>query len=370
MNASKEINQGKGFDAQNVYVAIMAGGVGSRFWPSSTDENPKQFLDILGMGKSLLRITYERFLNLVPQKNIFVVTHVQYRDKIVQHISGISPENILCEPSRNNTAPGIAYAAFKINDLNPEASLIIAPSDHVILKETAFLEAIRQGLTFCQGADALLTLGILPNRPDTGYGYINFDKTSHRDGIFKVREFKEKPDLNTALSYLKKGDYLWNSGMFIWRCEAILRAFQKYAAEIYDILEKAPYNTPGEYPYIETHFPSIPSISVDYAIMEKADNIFTLPADIDWSDLGTWNALHAYLGKDPQQNVLFSSKNLVVNSTNNLIKTREDKIVVVKDLNDFIVIDEEEVLLIYPKNKEQEIRTVRELVQLQFNPKS
>ena len=350
----------------NTYVAIMAGGVGSRFWPSSTEDNPKQFLDILGKGKSLLRITFDRFEELVPRENIFIVTHIQYREKIREHLPEVPADNIICEPSRNNTAPGIAYAAFKIRDLNPEAMLIMAPSDHIILKEKEFRELLVKGLDFCRNEEVLLTLGIMPSRPDTGYGYINFDTSNSKEGVYKVREFKEKPDLQTALGYLQSGNYLWNSGMFIWKCSTLLDAFRKYAPGIYEVLSAAPYNTPEEYPFIERFFPGIPGISVDYAIMEKADNIYTLPADIAWSDLGTWNALHAFLVRNDHQNVIFSKKSLVQNSTNNLIKTREDKIVVVKDLNDFIVIDEENVLLIYPKNKEQEIRDVREEINNRF----
>jgi mannose-1-phosphate guanylyltransferase len=356
---------------QHTYVAIMAGGIGSRFWPSSTEETPKQFLDILGTGKSLLRITYERFLHLLPSKQIYFVTHLSYRDKILEHIPEITAEQVICEPSRNNTAPGIAYAAFKIHKMDPQATLIMAPSDHVILKEIHFLELLEKGVDFCQSRDVLLTLGILPTRPDTGYGYIKCDAKSNGNPYRKVEEFKEKPNLQTAMEYLESGDYLWNSGMFIWRTAIILEAFQKFAPEIHQILARgeALYNTKDEMEFIAKEFPKTPSISVDYAIMENADNIYTIPADIDWSDLGTWNALHAFLPKDQNANVILGKNSLLQESTNNIIKMHSNKVLIAKDLKDFMVIDEEDVLLIYPKNKEQEIKKVREQVIKKFYDK-
>lgn len=353
---------------EHTYVAIMAGGIGSRFWPSSTEQNPKQFLDILGTGKSLLRITYERFLSLVPSEQIYFVTHISYRDKILEHIPEINDSQVICEPSRNNTAPGIAYAAFKINKIDPEAALIMAPSDHVILKENAFIETLNTGLEFCRTKEALVTLGILPTRPDTGYGYIKCDGKTNGKPIRKVAEFKEKPNLQTALEYLESGNYLWNSGMFIWKTSVILDAFKKHAAGIYNILAEgeAKFNTPEEDDFILENFPKTPSISVDYAIMENADNIFTIPADIDWSDLGTWNALHAFLPKDNNANVILGNYSLLENSTNNIVKMHNNKVFIAKNLNDYIVIDEEDVLLIYPKNNEQEIKAVREQVVKKF----
>lgn len=356
---------------KNTYVAIMAGGIGSRFWPSSTAKNPKQFLDILGTGKSLLRITYERFLNLLPSEQIYFVTHLNYREKILEHIPEINPEQVICEPSRNNTAPGIAYTAFKIHKKDPEATLIMAPSDHVILKENQFLELLEKGVDFCRSKKVLLTLGILPTRPDTGYGYIKCDAKSNGNAYRKVEEFKEKPNLQTAIEYMESGDYLWNSGMFIWRTTTILEAFKNYAPEIHQILArgKDAYNTEAEMDFIHKEFPKTPSISVDYAIMENADNIYTMPADIGWSDLGTWNALHAFLPKDENANVILGENSLLKDSTNNIIKMHSDKVVIAKDLKDFIVIDEEDVLLIYPKNKEQEIKKVRDQVIKKFYDK-
>jgi len=345
------------------YVAIMAGGIGSRFWPSSTEETPKQFLDITGTGKSLLRITYERFLKFIPNERIFVVTHADYVDQVQEHLPELDSNQILSEPSRNNTAPGIAYAAFKIHNIDPKARLIMAPSDHIILKEEEFISKISLALNYCSKYDALVTLGILPSRPDTGYGYINFLAGKKKEKVKKVIEFKEKPDLQTALEYLDSGNYLWNSGMFIWRTKVILEAFKEHASDVYDILYKGLefYNTSKENAFIEKNFPLTPSISVDYAIMENAANIYTIPADIGWSDLGTWNALHAFLPKDEDLNAIYNSKKIVENSTNNLVKTQKGKTVILKNVHNFIIIEEEDVLLIYPKNNEQEIRKVRDL---------
>lgn len=356
---------------ENTYVAIMAGGIGSRFWPSSTEQNPKQFLDILGTGKSLLRITFERFSQVVSSDRIYFVTHTNYKDKILEHIPEITSDQIISEPSRNNTAPGIAYTSFKIHQRNPEARLIIAPSDHVILKEQAFQDSLIAGLEFCSENNALVTLGILPTRPDTGYGYIKCVEKTNGNPVRKVEEFKEKPDLQSAIEYLESGDYLWNSGMFIWKTATVLEAFKKHAEEIYTILHAGMdvYNTPDEKAFIEEHFPKTPSISVDYAIMEHADNIYTIPADIDWSDLGTWNALHAFLPKDENANVVLGKNSMLMGSTNNIVKMHSEKVVIIKDLQDYIVIDEEDVLLIYPKNKEQEIKEVRELVVNRFYDK-
>ena len=345
----------------NTYVAIMAGGVGSRFWPSSTEENPKQFLDILGTGKSLLRITFERFLNLVPKERIYIVTHSNYTEKIIEHIPEINEDQVISEPSRNNTAPGIAYAAFKINKLDPKAKLIMAPSDHVILKETVFFEKLKLALEYCTSNNALVTLGILPNRPDTGYGYIKYKRSDQE--VKKVEEFKEKPDLQTAIDYIESGNYLWNSGMFIWRTEVVLNAFASYAPEIYNILGGGYdlMNTDKENEFIENEFPKTPKISVDYAIMENADNIFTIPSDIGWSDLGTWNALHAFLSKDKDENVIFNNRKIIQESTNNIVLAEGNKLVAVNGLHGFIVIDDNDVLLIYPKNKEQDIGKIRDL---------
>ncbi len=354
--------------SNNTYVAIMAGGIGSRFWPSSRTARPKQFLDILGVGKSLIRLTFERFLALCPAENIFIVTNGIYKDLVKEHLPEISDNQILCEPSRNNTGPCVAYTAFKLHHLNPEANFIIAPSDHIVLKENVFVEALEKALTFTQENDALLTLGIRPSRPDTGYGYINFNQSTveppaendNIGGVHKVIQFTEKPKQDKAKEFLASGDYLWNAGIFIWRTKSILAAFEKHANEIYTILEKggSAYNTSGEQNFIDQHYPTTPSISVDYAIMEQAENIYTIPTDFGWSDLGTWASLHAEGDKDEYGNVITSGNVMINDVTNTLVRAPEGKLLVLRDIDNFIIVDEGDVLLIYPKSKEQEIKAL------------
>lgn len=338
----------------------MAGGVGSRFWPSSTNERPKQFLDILGVGKSLIRMTFERALRLVPVDHVFIVTNKRYKALVMEHLPELPQENILCEPSMNNTAPCIAYTALRINALDPNAVFAVLPSDHVILKEDEYISKLSQAFDFASSQEAIVTLGIEPTRPDTGYGYINYNKeTIGNEQIHKVISFKEKPDLATAETYLESGDYLWNAGMFVWSVPTILQSYKINAPEILEVLmqQNALYGTAGEQAYIDTVYPDTQKISVDYAILERADNVYTIPADIGWSDLGTWNSLHAYMseGNDAVsvgQNIhLIDSKDIIVISNNH-------KQIVIKGLKDYIVVDEEHALLIYPKSDEQEIKGV------------
>lgn len=349
------------------YVAIMAGGVGSRFWPGSREARPKQFLDMLHTGKSLLRLTFERFLPLCPAEHIFVVTNAAYKDLVKEQIPELTDNQILCEPSRNNTAPCVAYTAFKLAGLHPQANMIVTPADHIVLKENAFLDKIKTALDFAQHQPALLTLGIQPSRPDTGYGYIQYGEET-APGVFKVKRFAEKPDLETAQQFLDTGEYLWNAGIFVWNVQTVLQAFQTLSPAIYEILGagRAHYNTPSEQAFIDEKYPTTPNISVDFAIMEKADNVYTLPADIGWSDLGTWASLHAECPQDAHQNVIQAKRVLVADTQNCLIRVPDQKLVVVKGLQDFMVIDEEDVLLIYPKSKEQEIKQVTATVKSQF----
>ena len=347
------------------YVAIMAGGVGSRFWPASREHTPKQFLDILGVGKSLIRLTYERFTNIVDPQNILVVTNKIYKELVIEHIPEIPESNIITEPSRNNTGPCVAYTAFRLEAMDPNASFVIAPSDHVILKEDAFLSKIDQALTLASAKDVIVTLGIEPTRPDTGYGYIETTNDSSDNGVIKVNQFKEKPDVDTAESYINKGGYYWNAGIFIWSVKSILNSFQKNATEIYDILsqDRSKYNTEAEQAYIDQVYPTTPNISVDYAILENADNVYTIPADIGWSDLGTWNALHAYKEKDDSGSVVIGENTMLVDSKNCIVKSDAKKLVVIKDLEDYIIIDERDVLLVYPKSKEQSIKQLRQSIE-------
>ena len=340
----------------------MAGGIGSRFWPSSTIEKPKQFLDILGVGKSLLRMTFERSLKLVPAPHIFVVTNQRYANLVKEQLPEMPINNILLEPSMNNTAPCIAYTALKLQLIDKDAVMAVLPSDHIILKEDVYMQHLHQAFDFASKRDALVTIGIEPTRPDTGYGYIRFDPDgSEFDvyGVKRVLQFKEKPDAATAKSYIASGDYVWNAGMFIWRVSAILSSFDKNASEIVKILSKdmTAYNSQREQAYIDDVYPKTPNISIDYAILEHADNVFTIPSDIGWSDLGTWNSLFVYL-RESGDTVSIGKNIHLLNCSETIVMSHNDKTVVVKDLNDYIVVDEANALLIYPKSKEQEIKDV------------
>jgi len=343
----------------NNYVAIMAGGIGSRFWPASRTSMPKQFLDIMGVGKSLIRLTFERFLNLCPAENIFIVTNGLYKDLVKEHLPELTDNQILCEPSRNNTGPCVAYTALKLQALDPEANLVIAPSDHIILNEKAFVETLQKGMDFTARHDVLLTLGIQPTRPDTGYGYINYETVAATDHVHKVVRFTEKPPLEKARDFLASGDYLWNAGIFVWRVSSLLKAFRKHAGDIIDILSaEGVYNTTGEQAFINENYPKTPKISIDYAIMEKAENIYTIPSSFGWSDLGTWASLYAESKQDNTGNVLQSQQVQVYDTHNSLIRAPKNKLVVVGGLDDYIIIDEGDVLLIWPKSREQEIKQV------------
>ena len=342
------------------YVAIMAGGIGSRFWPASREARPKQFLDILGTGQSLLQQTYARFRRLVPVEHILVVTNEAYREQVEAQLADCPPRNVLCEPSRNNTAPSVAYTALHVEARDPDATLVIAPSDHVILREDAFLTALQIGIDFAERRHGLVTLGIAPTRADTGYGYIQFDREEASAGVHAVRAFREKPDADTAATYVADGSYVWNAGIFIWRVADILDAFAKHSPQILDTLSpgRGRFATPDEASFVQEAYPRTEKISVDYAIMERADNVFTIPADIGWSDLGTWGSLHAFADKDERANVVQGGNTVVLDASNNLIRTNDGKLVVIRGLADFIVVDEEDVLMIYPKSQEQEIKAL------------
>lgn len=351
----------------NNYVLIMAGGVGSRFWPKSRNNFPKQFLDILGIGKSLLQLTYERFLKLCPAENIYIVTNSQYEGIILQQLQGITSANLICEPSRNNTAPCIAYASFKLRALNPNANIVVAPSDHFILYEDTFIDKIKQALIYTERNEALVTLGIAPTRPDVGYGYIKYDSLA-QDGVHKVIQFKEKPSLDKAKEFLAEGNYVWNAGIFIWKVGSILNAIAKHSAEIYGLFENGAnfYNTELERSFIDTHYPSSPNISIDYAIMEQADNVYTIPAEFGWSDLGTWASLYEAAPKNERNNVIAAQQINVKDTTNSIIHINGDKLAVIRGLENFIVVDEGNALLIYPKNQEQEIKEVVKEMSISF----
>ena len=352
----------------HTYVAIMAGGVGSRFWPASREDKPKQFLDIMGDGRSLLRMTFDRFLKVTSADKIFIVTNGKYQAQVKEHIPELEDNQILCEPSRNNTGPCVAYTAFKLQELDPDANIVIAPSDALIVNETLFADNVKKALTFTSENDALVTLGIAPDRPHTGYGYIQFIGEQGAEGVYPVKRFTEKPDKETAKEFLRSGDYLWNAGIFIWRAKAVLDAFEEYAPEIFAILAQGAgcYNTPKEQPFIDEFYPQTPKISVDYAIMENAKNIFTIPAQFGWSDLGAWGALYQESPKDGAGNVIIGSRTITEDVHNSFIRGPEGKLLVVGGVDDLLIIDEGDVLVVYPRSREQEIKKLRGRAEAEF----
>ena len=315
------------------YCVIMAGGIGARFWPMSRTDHPKQFIDILGTGKTLITQTFERFQKICPKENIYIVTNENYRELIKLQIHDISDEQIICEPNRRNTAPCIAYACYKIAKINPNANLVVAPSDHIIMKEDIFTETILSGLKATKNNDWLVTLGIKPTRPDTGYGYIQFNEEStyaDDERMKKVKTFTEKPNLETALSFLKSGDFFWNSGIFIWSLKSILTAFDRYLPEINSLFKEGNdlYNTVEERAFINNAYVSCKSISIDYGVMEKADNVYVLCSDFGWSDLGTWGSLYDNRQKDENGNAIVGKNVLMYNSSNCIVNMPKDKLVV------------------------------------------
>jgi mannose-1-phosphate guanylyltransferase len=343
------------------YILIMAGGIGSRFWPASREHLPKQFLDITGSGKTLLQETVDRFLRFVPLDHIFVITHTQYKDLVEESIPGLKPEQIIGEPTRNNTAASVALGSMRLSKLFKEAVCIVAPADHVIHNEEEFERVLRLACQHALQQDSIITLGITPTRPDTGYGYIEFD-TEQRTEVCKAIAFKEKPDFATATQYVKAGGYAWNAGIFIWKLSTILDAFKLHAAEIYDVLIKGMdvYSTDEEAHFIRTEYPKTKKIAVDYAILEKADNVFTIPCDIGWSDLGTWNSLYDQSSKDDHQNVTLSKPVFLEETSNILLLSQSEKLIVIKGLEDFIIVDTDDCLMIYPKSEEQSIKELKE----------
>ena len=335
----------------------MCGGVGSRFWPYSRTNLPKQFIDFFGTGRTLLQMTYDRIKELVPEKNIILVTNHKYDALIHEQLPGIEDSQILYEPARRNTAPCIAWAAYHINAINPNAVMMVAPSDHLILKEKQYVESIERGFEFLKTNDVLLTLGIQPNRPETGYGYIQVgDKVT--DEVNKVKTFTEKPNLELAKVFLSTGEFLWNSGMFLWSVGCILKALRTYASQITDNFDKGLeyFGTDKETEFIEKAFPACPNISVDFAVMEQAPNVYVESVDFGWSDLGTWGALYDNSPKNIDGNVTQRCKTLMINSKNNIIAVKQNKLVLVSGLSDYIVADAGDVLMIVPKDEEQKVR--------------
>lgn len=335
----------------------MAGGIGSRFWPISRTQRPKQFLDILGTGRTLLQWTYARFKDICPPENIFFITNHSYAELIKEQLPELADAQIMSEPSRKNTAACAAYFAHKINNLNPNANIIMAPADHLILDERAFERSMFEGLDFVKNNDALLTLGIKPTRPDTGYGYIQFDQQKSIDQFFRVKTFTEKPNLEIARAFLKSGDFLWNAGIFLWNVQTIIKAFDKYLPELNDIFQQIKlYNTDKEYTEIEKAYPLCVNTSIDYAVMEKADNVFVAPAQFGWSDLGTWESAYENSEKDYLGNAVHGDNVIIIDASECMVKAPEKKLVLLQGLEQFIVIDTPDVLLICERNKEQHIK--------------
>jgi mannose-1-phosphate guanylyltransferase len=344
---------------KNYYAILMAGGVGSRFWPVSTQDFPKQFHDMLGTGDTLIQKTFNRLAKLIPQENIFILTNERYNDLVFEQLPQVTKRQVVLEPAMRNTAPCILYAALKIQKENSDAVMIVAPSDHWIEDEDTFVNNVQEAFNFCVDNDALMTLGIKPTFPNTGYGYIEFDKTSNNN-IKAVEQFREKPDYNTAKAFIEQGNFLWNAGIFMWSVSAVIKAFQNNQPELFALFEQGcdVYNTDFEDDFILENYAKAENISVDYAIMEKSSNVYVIPAEFDWNDLGTWGSLYDKLNKDENNNAVVNARTLTEDASGNMIRTKHDKIVVVDGLNDYIIVDKDEVLLIFPKTKEQDIKKV------------
>lgn len=340
------------------YVAIMAGGIGSRFWPKSRVNYPKQFLDILNTGKSLIQWTYDRFASFIPAENIYVVTSEEYTDIVQEQLPELLRENIVAEPSRKNTAPCIAYISFKIAQIDEDASLIVAPADHLIIDNPGFQAICAHAMEFVEQHPALVTLGIKPTYPNTGYGYIQHETESIQDNVYEVKTFTEKPNLELAKTFIASGDFLWNAGIFIWKIKTILKEFEQHQPEMFELFaaEKVKLNTAEEKGMIDQIYPLCTSISIDYAIMEKADNVYVIPSSFGWSDLGTWASAYDNLEKDYLGNAVAGNNVLVIDSTKCMVSAPHDKLLVLQGLDDFIVVDTKDVLLICKQDKEQEIK--------------
>jgi len=342
----------------NQYVAIMAGGIGSRFWPMSRTHFPKQFLDILGTGRTLIQSTFDRFLRFIPRENIYVVTSEEYRGIVAEQLPELEMANILCEPSRKNTAPCVAYISYKLNEINPEGALICAPADHLILDDKAFNKVCLEALDFVSKHKALITLGIKPSHPNTGYGYIQYDQQNVSDNVYKVKTFTEKPNLELARTFLASGDFLWNAGIFVWQVKSIVQAFEKYLPEIAElfIAEQGKLNSPHEKEAISRIYPQCTNISIDYGIMEKANNVYLIPSSFGWSDLGTWNSAYENMEKDYLGNAVSGDNVMVIDATRCMVHGRNDKLYLLQGLDDYILVDTKDVMLICKKEKEQEIK--------------
>lgn len=344
----------------------MAGGVGSRFWPVSTAAHPKQFRDLLGTGETLIQTTFRRLKAIVPSENIYILTNECYKELVREQLTEVRAEQIVLEPVMRNTAPAVLLASLKIWKRNKEAVMIMAPSDHWIEDETAFSDNIELAFEACRREDKIITLGITPTFPNTGYGYIQY--TENGDQIKPVKKFTEKPTYEVARSFLQEGSYLWNAGIFVWNVNFILRSFSKNLPELFSLFEKGKevLNTGEEEKFVGAHYSLAPDISIDYGILEKEKNIHVIAAAFDWNDLGTWGSLYNESEKDASENAVLNARVLARDACRNIISSKTDKVIVVEGLNDFIIVDEEEVLLLVPKAKEQDIKKIRTRVQEKF----
>jgi len=344
----------------------MAGGVGSRFWPMSTQEFPKQFHDMLGTGQSLIQRTFDRINNLVPSENILIATNERYEKLVLDQLPKTTKNQVLLEPAMRNTAPCILYAALKIYNQNPDAVMLVAPSDHWIENETEFIKNIETSFEASATNDILMTLGIQPNSPNTGYGYIQFEAKG--TAIKKVKNFTEKPNLEKAKEFLDSGDYLWNAGIFVWSAKSIIAAFEKSLPEMVTLFNQgnAYWNTESEASFIKENYANSQNISIDFGVMEKANNVHVLPVDFGWNDLGTWGSLYEKLDKDSKENAVVGSETIFRDASGNMIKTQSGKRVVIQGLQDFIVVEKDDVLLICPKSAEQDIKTITAEVKSKF----
>ncbi len=360
-------------ESKHTYCVIMAGGIGSRFWPMSRTAYPKQFLDFLGLGRTLIQQTWDRFLPLCPPENILVVTNTQYAPIVKAQLPGIREENILTEPLRKNTAPCVAYANHVISKRDPQANIIVAASDHLVMKEGEFHEVIRLALKQAEAADCIVTLGIKPSRPDTGYGYIQFvDDTSTADpGVKKVASFREKPDHATAVKFMESGDFLWNSGLFIATAKSLHNAYNTHLPEMEQRFAAgaATYGTAGERTFIDSAYAACESISIDYGVMEKAKNVFVVPGDFGWSDLGTWGSLYTHVPKDADGNAAIGEQVRLHDCTNTMVHVHDDRLVVLQGLDDHIVVSTKDALLVVRKHDEQKIKQFVEQAGKEFGEK-
>ena len=346
---------------ENNYCIIMAGGIGSRFWPMSKSSMPKQFLDILGTGRTFIQMTFDRFKKVCPVENFYIVTSVDYKELVLQQLPELTEDQVLLEPLRRNTAPCVAYASYRIKNINSKANIIVAPADHLILKEEEFIAEIEKGVDFASHNDVLVTMGIKPSRPETGYGYIQIENKSEYkgfDNLYRVKTFTEKPNLEMANIFVSSGEFFWNSGIFIWSLKSILTAFDSHLKDVSGLFKKGEklYGTPDEVPFINKTYSECQNISIDYGIMEKADNVHVLCADFGWSDLGTWGSLYENSSKDKDRNSINGGEVFTYQTQNCIVNMPGDKLVVLQGMDGYIVVESDNTLLICKKEDEQQIR--------------